>query len=152
MRLLFWAEVNLRSLYINSIYINLIKFNQFPWSKQKKWKFTRVLQRLHRAESPPSKNHKGLVKLHVCCLQLAWFSAKTFSISSEISGSKLSLKFLRVTPQMTFKWLCTVFWTPNDNKKAIIWAKNVKFCTFEARIFEYDRKFCCVCQRFLLNS
>ena len=55
---------------------------------------------------------------------------------------KLSLEFSTSNPQMTFRCLCIVSWPPSDKKDQNL-SKNEKFCTFEARIFEYDRNFCC---------
>ena len=68
--------------------------------------------------------------------------SQEFSILSEVSVWSLTWNFLRVTR----KWhsdayaLCLGH---QVTKRIRIWAKNEKFCTVEARIFEYDRKFCC---------
>ena len=68
--------------------------------------------------------------------------SQEFSILSEISVWSLTWNFLRVTR----KWhsdayaLCLGH---QVTKRIRIWAKNEKFCMFEARIFQYDRNFCC---------
>ena len=55
---------------------------------------------------------------------------------------KLSFEFSTSNPQMTFKCSCIVSWPPSDKTDQNL-SKKWKFCTFEARIFEYDRNFCC---------
>ena len=79
-------------------------------------------------------------KNHIQLCMLFTFNQE-FSIPSEISDWNWTSNFLRVTR----KWhsnahvLCLGH---QVTKQIRIWAKNEKFCTFEARIFEYDRNFC----------
>ena len=75
-------------------------------------------------------------------LAISWIFSQNIFDTVRNFCLKLSLEISTSNPQMTFKGLYIVFWTPRDQKKAHSLSKQCS--TFEARIFEYDRKFCCV--------
>ena len=74
---------------------------------------------------------------YVWCLQVAWFSAKKFSMPSEISACSLVLKFLRVTR----KWLSKVW--KNKLKIGFETCSNLRLGTCLTRVRRLNRKGCC---------